>query len=227
MAERIEQRYIRFCYKLHDTQVPTIWKSQHAIGDEAMGMTQIKECYNRFKQEWTSVEDIHGQKKGIHWKSVRSSTSRKKAFIENFRQLVKNHRLIIIKYHWRSRNKYRMLYDENKRKRARRVTGTFTVTTHLLILFIWSELLWPKTALHLYEIFSTHQKWHLATSGSCLNCKQLLKGSFLSRENKLRAKRRYSSTSSQWWHSRDVTNSYRTGGKGVCTPESSTFKVIE
>ncbi|XP_068215884.1 protein GVQW3-like [Palaemon carinicauda] len=55
MSERIEQRYcIKFCYKLGDTQVQTIQKIQQAFGDETMGITLIKEWYNRFKQGQTS-----------------------------------------------------------------------------------------------------------------------------------------------------------------------------
>jgi len=50
MAERLEQRYcIKFCQKLGDSQVETIRKIQQVFGDDAMGITQIKECYNRFK----------------------------------------------------------------------------------------------------------------------------------------------------------------------------------
>jgi hypothetical protein len=50
MTERLEQRYcIKFCQKLGDSQVETIWKIQRAFGEDAMGITQIKEWYNRFK----------------------------------------------------------------------------------------------------------------------------------------------------------------------------------
>ena len=57
MLERIEQRYcIKFCHNLGDIQFQTIQKIQQAFGDEAMGKSQIKEWYNRFKQGQTSIE---------------------------------------------------------------------------------------------------------------------------------------------------------------------------
>jgi hypothetical protein len=50
MTECLEQRYcIKFCQKLGDTQAETIPKIQQAFGDDAMGVTQIKEWFNRFK----------------------------------------------------------------------------------------------------------------------------------------------------------------------------------
>jgi len=57
MMERLKQRYcIKFCQKLGDSQVETIRKIQQVFGDDAMGITQIKEWYNRFKYGRTSVE---------------------------------------------------------------------------------------------------------------------------------------------------------------------------
>ncbi|XP_064111493.1 protein GVQW3-like [Macrobrachium nipponense] len=71
MSERIEQRYcIKFCYKLGDTQVQTVQKIQQVFGDEAMGITQIKEWYNRFKQGQTSVESKPRSEVGISTGSV-------------------------------------------------------------------------------------------------------------------------------------------------------------
>ncbi|XP_064119006.1 protein GVQW3-like [Macrobrachium nipponense] len=90
MLERIKQRYcIKFCYKLGDTQVQTIQKIQQAFGDEAMGITQIKECYNCFKQGQTSVESKP--------RSGRPSTSRNVKFVENVRRKVEDDRHITIK----------------------------------------------------------------------------------------------------------------------------------
>ena len=44
--ERLEQCYcIKFCQKLGNRQVDTIQKIQMAIGDNGMGITQIKEWY--------------------------------------------------------------------------------------------------------------------------------------------------------------------------------------
>ncbi|XP_077514203.1 histone-lysine N-methyltransferase SETMAR-like [Amblyomma americanum] len=57
MAERLEQRYcIEFCQKLGHSQVETIRNIQMASGDDAMGSTQIKQRYKRFKDGRTSVE---------------------------------------------------------------------------------------------------------------------------------------------------------------------------
>ncbi|XP_068234158.1 protein GVQW3-like [Palaemon carinicauda] len=89
MSERIEQRYcIMFCYKLGDTQVRTIQKIPQAFGEETMGITQIKECYNRFKQGQTSVESKP--------RSGRPSSSRNDEFVENVRRIVEDdHRITI------------------------------------------------------------------------------------------------------------------------------------
>ena len=57
MTERLEHRYcIKFCMKLGDSQVENIRKIHTDSGDDAMGITQIKEWYNRFKDGRTSVE---------------------------------------------------------------------------------------------------------------------------------------------------------------------------
>ena len=50
MTERLMQCYsITFCHKLGDSQVETIRKIHTAFGDDAMGITQIKEWYNWLK----------------------------------------------------------------------------------------------------------------------------------------------------------------------------------
>ncbi|XP_076042215.1 histone-lysine N-methyltransferase SETMAR-like [Oratosquilla oratoria] len=57
MTELLEQRYyIKFCQKLGDSQVETIRKIQTTFGDDVMGITQIKEWCNRFKDGRTTVE---------------------------------------------------------------------------------------------------------------------------------------------------------------------------
>ena len=48
---------IKFCQKLGDSQVETIQKIQTVLGDDAMGVTQIKECYSRFKDGSRSVDN--------------------------------------------------------------------------------------------------------------------------------------------------------------------------
>ena len=81
MTERLEQRYcIKFYQKLGDSQVETIRKNRRVFGDDAMGITQIKECYNRFKDGHTSMEsDAH---------SGRPSTSQNDGLIDQVRTLV-------------------------------------------------------------------------------------------------------------------------------------------
>ena len=89
MTEKLEQRYcIKFCVKLGDSQVETIRKIQQAFGNEAMGTTQIKEWYNRFKDGRTSVEsEAH---------SGRPSTSRNEIVIDQVRTLLmQDHRITI------------------------------------------------------------------------------------------------------------------------------------
>jgi transposase len=50
MTEKLKQQYcIKFCHKLGNRQVETIRKIQQVFGNNAMGITQIKEWYNRFK----------------------------------------------------------------------------------------------------------------------------------------------------------------------------------
>lgn len=57
MTERVEQRYcIKFCQKLGDSQSETIRKIQQVFGEDAMGVTQIKEWFNRFKSGRASAE---------------------------------------------------------------------------------------------------------------------------------------------------------------------------
>jgi hypothetical protein len=57
MTERLEQRYcIKFCQKLWDTQAETIHNIQQAFGDDAMGVTQIKEWFNCFEDGRMSAD---------------------------------------------------------------------------------------------------------------------------------------------------------------------------
>jgi len=89
MTERLEQRYcIRFCQKLGDSQVETIWKIQWVFGNDAMGITQIKEWYNQFRDGRTLVESDN--------RSGRPSTSRNDELIDQVRTLVmQDHRVTI------------------------------------------------------------------------------------------------------------------------------------
>jgi hypothetical protein len=57
MTERLEKCYcIKLFQKLGKSQVETIRKIQTAFGDDAMGVTQIKEWYNRFKDDHTLID---------------------------------------------------------------------------------------------------------------------------------------------------------------------------
>jgi hypothetical protein len=57
MMEGLGHRYcIKFCHKLGDGQVETIRKIHRGFGYDAMGITQNKEWYSRFKNGRTSVE---------------------------------------------------------------------------------------------------------------------------------------------------------------------------
>ncbi|XP_013776410.1 putative uncharacterized protein FLJ37770 [Limulus polyphemus] len=89
MTERLEQRYcIKFCQKLGDSQVETIRKIQTAFGNDAMGITQIKEWYNRFKDGHTTVESEP--------RSGRPSTCRNDQVIAKVNAMVmRDHRVTI------------------------------------------------------------------------------------------------------------------------------------
>jgi len=81
MTERLEQWYcIKFYQKLGDSQVETIQRIQWVFGDNAMGITQIKEWYNRLKDGCTLVESDTC--------SCRSSTSQNYKFIDQVWTLV-------------------------------------------------------------------------------------------------------------------------------------------
>jgi hypothetical protein len=90
MAERVEQRYcIKFCQKLGESKAKTIWKIQQAFSDDAMGATQIKECFNRFKDGHTLADSDQ--------RSRRSSTSRNANVIENVCSLILEDRRLTIR----------------------------------------------------------------------------------------------------------------------------------
>jgi ribosomal protein S14 len=81
MTERVEQQYcIKFCQKLGDSKAETIWKVQQAFGDDAMGATQIKEWFNRFKGGRTLVNSDQ--------RSGRPSASLNANVIENVRSMI-------------------------------------------------------------------------------------------------------------------------------------------
>jgi transposase len=81
MTERVEQRYcIKFCQKLGDSKAETIQKIQQAFGDDAMGVTQIKEWFNHFKDDRTLADSDQ--------RSGRPSTSHNANVTENVCSLI-------------------------------------------------------------------------------------------------------------------------------------------
>lgn len=90
MTERIEQRYcIKFCQKLDDSQSQTIRKIEQVFGEDAMGVTQIKEWFNRFKDGRTSAESEQ--------RCGRPQTARSAAVVERVRNLVMAYRRLTVR----------------------------------------------------------------------------------------------------------------------------------
>ncbi|KAJ4450782.1 hypothetical protein ANN_02212, partial [Periplaneta americana] len=90
MTERIEQRYcIKFCQKLGDSQSQTIRKILQVFGEDAMGVTQIKEWFNRFKDGRTSAESEQ--------RCGRPQTARSAAVVERVRNLVMADRRLTVR----------------------------------------------------------------------------------------------------------------------------------
>ena len=78
-----------FCQKLGDSPVETILKIQTAFGDDAMGVIQIKEFYNRFKDGRISVDNEP--------RSGRPSTSRNDQVITKVDAVVMRDRRMTIR----------------------------------------------------------------------------------------------------------------------------------
>jgi transposase len=90
MTERMEQWYcIKLCQKFGDSKAETIRKIQQAFSDDAMGVTQIKEWFNRFKDGRTLADSDH--------RSGRPSTSRNANVIENVRSLILEDRCFTVR----------------------------------------------------------------------------------------------------------------------------------
>jgi hypothetical protein len=85
----MEQRYcIKFCQKLGDSKVETLWKVQQAFGDDAMGAMEIKAWFNCFKDGRTLADSDQ--------RSGKPSTSQNANVIENVRSLIlEDHRLTV------------------------------------------------------------------------------------------------------------------------------------
>ena len=88
--EGLEQWYCnKFCQKLGDRQVETIRKIQRVFGDDAVGLTQIKEWKNRFKDGRTSGESDAP--------SGRPSTNRNDELIDQVWTLVMQDRRVTVR----------------------------------------------------------------------------------------------------------------------------------
>ena len=131
MTERLEQRYCtKFCQKLGDSQVESIRKIQRVFGDDAMGITQIKEWYNRFKDGRTSVDsDV---------RFGRPSTSRNDEVIDQVRTLVmQDHRVTVRELAEEvgisTGSVHSILTDDLSMRRVSAKSGNCIMTTHQLI----------------------------------------------------------------------------------------------
>ena len=90
MTERIKQRhYIKFCQELGNSQSVTVRKIQQVFGDDAMGVTQIKEWFNRFRNGRTSVESDE--------RSGRPQTARNAAIVARVENLIKGDRRLTVR----------------------------------------------------------------------------------------------------------------------------------
>ncbi|GFT00220.1 HTH_48 domain-containing protein [Nephila pilipes] len=90
MTERIEQRYcIKFCQTLGDSQSQTIRKIQQVFGEDAKGVTQIKEGFHRFKDSRTSADSEQ--------RCGRPQTAQSAANVERVQNLVMADRRLIVR----------------------------------------------------------------------------------------------------------------------------------
>jgi hypothetical protein len=131
MTEGLEQRYcITFCQKLGDSQVENIRKIQRVFGDYAMGITQIKEWYNRFKNGRMSVDSDA--------RSGRPSTNRNDELIGQVRTLVmQDHRVtvreLVEEVGIRTGSVHSILTDDLSMRRMSAKRGSCIMTTHQFV----------------------------------------------------------------------------------------------
>jgi len=130
MTERLEQRHcIKFCQNLGDSQVETIRKIQRVFGDDAMGITQIKEWYNRFKDGRTSVDS--------DTRSGRPSTSQNDELIDQVQTLVMQDRHVTVRelaeeVGISTGSVHSILTDDLSMRRVSAKRGSCIMTTHQL-----------------------------------------------------------------------------------------------
>ena len=131
MTERLAQRYcIKFCQKLGDSQVETIRKIQLVFGDDAMGITQIMEWHNLFKNGRTSVESDA--------RSGRPSTSRNDDLTDQVRTLVMQDRRVTVRELAEedgisTGSVHSVLTNDLAMRRVSEKRGSCIMTTHQLI----------------------------------------------------------------------------------------------
>ena len=127
MTERLEQRCcIKFCQKLDDSQMKTIRKIQRGFGDDAMGITQIKGWYNRFKDGRTLVESDA--------RSGRPSTSRNNELIDQVKQDRRvTVRELAVEVGINTGLVHSILTDDLSMRRVSAKRGSCITTTHQLI----------------------------------------------------------------------------------------------
>jgi hypothetical protein len=103
---------------------------QQVFGDDAMGITQIKEWYNRFKDGSTSVDS--------DTRSGRQSTSRNDELIDQVRTVVMQDHRVIVRELAEEVGKsagsvHSILTDDLSMRRVSTKRGNCIMTTHQLI----------------------------------------------------------------------------------------------
>ena len=90
MTEKQDQRIcIKFCFQLGKTSSETIQMMQKAFGNEGMSKTRIKDWYNRFKGDRTSVD--------CDSRSGRPSTTKTLDNIERVRHAIEGDRRLTVR----------------------------------------------------------------------------------------------------------------------------------
>ena len=195
MTERLEQRYcIKFCQKLGDSEMETIRTIDWVFGNNAMGITQIKEWYNRFKHSRTSMES------NTH--SGTPSTSWNDELIDQMRTLVMQyHRVTIRKLAEEVGDKHWFGTCHSDRWFG---NGSCIMTTHQLIPRNWFKRSWPNTTFLWFDRLPTLPTWLLVIFGCSPSWKCSWKGLDLTHETILYGTRWPSCTPFAKRHSRNA-----------------------
>jgi transposase len=171
MTERLEQQYcIKFCHKLGDSQVETIQKIHTVFGDDAMGITQINEWYNRFKDGRTSVESEP--------RSGWPSTCRNDQVIARVNAVVMWDRRLTIReiaeeVGLSTFSAYSILTEDLAMKRVSAKLAPPPRQCSSTFLTLDSGFFWQKTRLLCFNRLLTLLIWPPATSGCSTNSRPL------------------------------------------------------